>query len=128
MEFAYLAQELQKIGVVYIHLVDHASMGAPALPAETVATIRRLFPNTLILSGGYVDTARAEEALHHGADLVAFGRPFISNPDLVERLRQGAALAPYNPDTFYAPGPNGFADGYLDYPTLNGQPAAVAAV
>ncbi|WP_426061178.1 alkene reductase [Hymenobacter sp. B1770] len=117
--YAYLAEELQKIGLVYVHLVDHSSMGAPAVPAETVDTIRRLFTNTLILSGGY-DAESAEEALQSGrADLVAFGKPFISNPDLVERLKTGAPLAPLNPDTLYTPGP----EGYIDYPTADGQPA-----
>ena len=118
--YAYLAEELQKIGLVYLHLVDHSSMGAPAVPAETVATIRRLFTNTLILSGGYNTVERAEEALQSGrADLIAIGRPFISNPDLVERLKTGAALAELDPNTLYMPGP----EGYTDYPTSDGQPA-----
>jgi len=118
--YAYLAEELQKIGLVYMHLVDHSSMGAPAVPAETVTTIRRLFTNTLILSGGYTTVERAEEALQSSrADLVAFGKPFISNPDLVERLKTGAALAAYDVNTFYAAGP----EGYTDYPTADGQPA-----
>ena len=51
--YAYLAEELQKIGLVYLHLVDHASMGAPAVPAKTVEIIREKFTNKLILSGGY---------------------------------------------------------------------------
>jgi len=122
--YAYLAEELQKIGVVYLHLVDHQSMGAPAVPAETVVTIRQKFTSTLILSGGYDTVARAEEALESGrADLVAFGRPFIANPDLVERLQHNLPLAQPDPATFYAPGPNGLADGYTDYPTADGQPA-----
>ena len=117
--YAYLAAELQKIGLVYVHLVDHSSMGAPAVPAETVATIRRLFTGTLILSGGYT-AERAEEALQSGrADLVAFGKPFISNPDLVERMKTGAALTPLDPNTLYTPGPG----GYTDYPLADGQPA-----
>ena len=122
--YAYLAEELQKIGVVYLHLVDHQSMGAPAVPAATVATIREKFTNTLILSGGYTTLAQIDEALDSGrADLVAIGRPFISNPDLVERLKAGQPLAEADQATFYAPGPGGFADGYTDYPTADGQPA-----
>ncbi|OGX83989.1 alkene reductase [Hymenobacter lapidarius] len=118
--YAYLAEELQKIGLVYVHLVDHSSMGAPAVPAETVATIRKKFTNTLILSGGYTTVERIEEALQSGhADLVAIGKPFISNPDLVERLKTGAPLAPLDPDTLYTPGP----EGYTNYPTADGQPA-----
>ena len=122
--YAYLAEELQKIGVVYLHLVDHQSMGAPAVPAATVATIREKFTNTLILSGGYTTLAQIDEALDSGrADLVAIGRPYISNPDLVERLKAGQPLAEADQATFYAPGPGGFADGYTDYPTADGQPA-----
>jgi len=122
--YAYLAEELQKIGVVYLHLVDHQSMGAPAVPAATVATVREKFTNTLILSGGYTTLAQIDEALDSGrADLVAIGRPFISNPDLVERLKAGQPLAEADQATFYAPGPGGFADGYTDYPTADGQPA-----
>ena len=121
--YAYLAEELQKIGLVYLHLVDHASMGAPAVPAKTVEIIREKFTNKLILSGGYSTVERIEAALSGQADLVAIGRPFISNPDLVERLQKGLPLAESDPATYYAPGPNGFADGYTDYPVADGQPA-----
>ncbi len=121
--YAYLAEELQKIGLVYLHLVDHASMGAPAVPAATVDIIRAKFTNTLILSGGYTTVAQIDAALNGRADLVALGRPFISNPDLVERLEKGLPLAESDQATYYAPGPNGFADGYTDYPTADGQPA-----
>ena len=122
--YAYLAEELQKIGLVYVHLVDHEAMGAPAVPHATVDLIRQKFTNTLILSGGYNTVAAIDEALASGrADLVAIGRPFISNPDLVERLKNGQPLAAPDQATFYAPGPGGFADGYTDYPTADGQPA-----
>ena len=117
--YVYLAQELQKLNLVYLHLVDHESMGAPAVPAATVRAIREKFTNSIILSGGYDTAEEVEAALVSGrADLVAVGRPFISNPDLVARLRTGAALAPYDPATFYAPGPEGFQQGYTDYPAL----------
>ncbi|MDB5271094.1 MAG: alkene reductase [Hymenobacter sp.] len=121
--YAYLAEELQKIGVVYLHLVDHQSMGAPAVPAQVVPLVRAKFTNTLILSGGYTTVAQIDTALAGPADLVAIGRPFISNPDLVERLEKGLPLAESDQATYYAPGPNGFADGYTDYPTADGQPA-----
>ncbi len=115
--YAYLADELQKIGIVYIHLVNHQSMGGPAVSAKTVDTIRSKFTNTLILSGGLHTLAAIDDALDNGhADLVAVGRPFIANPDFVERLKEGTPLAAPDPATFYAPGPNGFADGYTDYP------------
>jgi N-ethylmaleimide reductase len=121
--YAYLAEELQKVGVVYLHLVDNESLGAPAVPAEVVPLVRKKFTNTLILSGGYTTVAQIDAALAGNADLVAIGRPFISNPDLVERLEKGLPLAESDQATYYAPGPNGFADGYTDYPTADGQPA-----
>ncbi len=122
--YAYLAEELQKIGIVYLHLVDHASMGAPAVSPATVETVRAKFTNTLILSGGYNTVAAIDEALTSGqADLVAIGRPFLGNPDLVERLKNDQPLADFDPATLYAPGPNGFADGYTTYPTADGKPA-----
>ena len=121
--YAYLAEELQKIGVVYLHLVDNEALGAPAVPADVVPLVRQKFTNTLILSGGYTTVAQLDAALAGNADLVAIGRPFISNPDLVERLQKGLPLAASDQATYYAPGPHGFADGYTDYPTANGQPA-----
>ena len=122
--YAYLAEELQKIGIVYLHLVDHQSMGAPALPAEIVPLIREKFTNTLILSGGYNTVSQIDAALDSGrADLVAIGRPFISNPDLVERLKADLPLVESDQATYYAPGPGGLADGYIDYPMADGQPA-----
>ena len=68
-----------------------------------------------MVNNGY-DRALAEAALANGADIVAFGRPFISNPDLVERLKQNAPLNELNRDTLYGGG----AKGYTDYPTLAG--------
>jgi N-ethylmaleimide reductase len=115
--YAYLAEELQKIGVLYVHVVNHESMGGPAVPAQTVATIRGKFTNTLILSGGLHTVDAINNALNAGhADLVAIGRPFIANPDLVLRLKAGIPLAALDPATLYAPGPKGFAQGYTDYP------------
>lgn len=112
--YQHIAEQLNAIGVVYVHLVDHQAMGAPAVPAEVVNRIRTGFTGTLILSGGY-DAARAEADLERGkGDLIAFGRPFIANPDLVERLKTGAAQNQPDYDTFYTPG----IKGYTDYPVL----------
>jgi N-ethylmaleimide reductase len=113
-DYAYLAERLNARGLVYIHLVDHSPMGAPAVPDSIKATFRKLFKGALILSGGY-DAARAEEDLAAGkCDLVAFGRPFLANPDLIARWQAGEALNTPDADTFYTPG----AKGYTDYPTL----------
>ena len=115
--YAYLAEELQKIGVVYVHLVNHEKMGGAPLPKATKDAVRTRFTNTLILSGGY-DTVEAIDAALEtgGADLVAIGRPFVSNPDLVERLKTGKPLAPLDPATLYSPGKDGLHAGYTDYP------------
>ena len=113
-DYTFLAQELDAAGLVYIHLVDHASMGAPPVPDSMKATFRRMFKRTLILSGGY-DAARAERDLAAGrCDLIAVGRPLLANPDLVTRWRLGAALNAPDDSTFYTPG----SKGYTDYPEL----------
>lgn len=112
--YLHLATELSKLGLAYLHLVDHSAMGAPPVPEALKAALRTAFKGTLILSGGY-DRARAEQDVAAGkGDLVAFGRPFIGNPDLVHRLQTGAALAEAHGDTFYTPG----EAGYTDYPFL----------
>ncbi len=112
--YKYLAGELNRIGIEYIHIVDHSAMGAPVVPAEIKSAVRKLFKNTLILSGGY-GLERAEADLQNGqGDLIAFGRPFINNPDLVERLRNEWPLSSdLKFDLFYTPGPK----GYTDYPS-----------
>lgn len=110
--FERLAIELNRIGLVYLHLVDHSSMGAPEVPAGIKRKIRAAFHGTLILSGGY-DRDRAEaDLVAKKGDLVAFGRPFISNPRLVTKLMAGTALLPADQSTLYTPGEK----GYTDYP------------
>jgi N-ethylmaleimide reductase len=85
-------------------------MGAPKVSDELKANIRKNFRGTLILSGGY-DRERAEADLSSEAgDLVAFGRAFISNPNLVEKLKAGIELTPANPDTFYTADEKGYTD------------------
>ena len=113
-DYTYLAQELNARGLAYIHLVDHSSMGAPTVPDTMKATFRKLFKGTLILSGGY-DAARAESDLvANKGNLIAVGKPFLANPDLVARWKTGAAVNAPDMSTFYTPGPK----GYTDYPTL----------
>ena len=113
-DYAFLAQRLDAAGLVYIHLVDHSSMGAPPVPDSMKTTFRHVFKRTLILSGGY-DAARAERDLAAGkCDLVAVGRPLLANPDLVTRWRLGTAMNTPDDSTFYTAGPR----GYTDYPAL----------
>ena len=115
-DYTYLAQKLNAAGLLYIHLVDHSSMGAPKVPDSVKAMFRSTFKRTLILSGGY-DAARAESDLAAGkCDLVAVGKPFLANPDLVARWKTHAAVNAPDMATFYTPGPK----GYTDYPALAG--------
>ena len=108
-----LVKELDAIGLAYIHLVDHSALGAPPVPQSLKDALRAAFSRTVILAGGF-SAATAEADLAAGrADLIAFGRPFISNPALVTKLRTVAELRAPDFGTFYTPGP----EGYLDYPT-----------
>lgn len=103
-----LAARLAALGLVYVHIVDHSAMGAPPVCADLKSAIRNRFGGACILSGGYT-AARAEADLQDDkGDLIAFGRPFIGNPDLVEKLRTGAPLREADPSLFYAPGPEGY--------------------
>jgi N-ethylmaleimide reductase len=115
--YVYLATELQAIGLVYVHLVNQADPALAANTARTASAVRGVFTNTLILNGNFHTVDAIDDVLASGrADLVAIGRPFLSNPDLVQRLRTDAPLAAPQPATFFSPGPGGFADGYTNYP------------
>ena len=113
-DYTYLAQQINARGLVYIHLVDHSSQGAPVVPDAIKEMFRREFKGKLILSGGY-DAARAESDLAAGkCDLIAVGRPILANPDLVARWKTGVVENAPDMDTFYTPGPK----GYTDYPAM----------
>lgn len=105
-----LIDELNALSLLYIHIVDHSAMGAPEVSPALKARIRAAFKGKYILSGGYdVVRANADLDAQHG-DLVAFGRPFISNPDLVAKLRFGQELVAPDFATFYTPGEKGYTD------------------
>ena len=113
-QYLALTQELSTLGLLYVHLLDHSAMGAPPVPAELKLRLRAAFGGLFILAGGF-DRASAEAALKAGeADLIAFARPFLANPDLVQRMRTDAPLNDADMATFYTPGPK----GYTDYPAL----------
>lgn len=111
--YNYLSEQLNILDIAYIHLVDHSSMGAPEVPIAIKKLIRNNFKNKLILCGGYKKET-AEKDLESGlADLIAFGRPFINNPDLVERMANNWPLSTdLKMDLFYSAG----NEGYTDYP------------
>lgn len=113
--FTAAAAALQEIGIAFLELreqKDFGNFGRTDVPRVS-PQIREVFTNPLVLNQEY-DFERATADLASGlADAIAFGRPYISNPDLVERLRDGVEIAPDNFKTWYSAGP----EGYTDYPT-----------
>ncbi len=117
-QYTELASGLGKLGLAYLHLVDQSALGMAKPLKKTTDAVRNSFRaaggGALILSGGY-DRERAETDLQSGdADLIAFGRPYIANPDLEKRLESESGLNAYDETTFY------MADekGYVDYPFM----------
>lgn len=103
---------LQDCGLAYIHLVEADWGDAPEVPEDFRQALRARFTQPIIVAGNY-DKARAEWVLSNGyADFVAFGRPFIANPDLPARLRENLPLAQLNGKTLFGGG----EQGYTDYP------------
>lgn len=108
--YVYLASELKKINLVYLHLVDHSGMGSPEVPMEVKNKIRKAFSGTIILCGGY-DKEKAEKDLTMGnTDLVGFGKPFIANADLVERIENNWDLNQPDFNSFYTADEKGYTD------------------
>ncbi|KAI8475127.1 MAG: putative 12-oxophytodienoic acid reductase [Monoraphidium minutum] len=119
--YGYVVKGLNKYGLAYVHMVEPRVLGnADVEPAEgqSLTAFREAFDGPFISAGGFKrDTAVAAVA-GHDADMVAFGRWFISNPDLVLRLKLGAPLTAYNRDAFYS---QDMVTGYTDYPTLTAE-------
>jgi N-ethylmaleimide reductase len=114
--YSYLAKKLNNLGVLYIHLVDPNITGAEELPVEIKSIIRNKFEHTLIFSGKYTMQSAEEEIESGFANLIAFGRPFINNPDLVQRFTNGWQLSKeIDMSTFYSTG----GKGYTDYPVYS---------
>ncbi len=112
--FTAVAAALNKIGIGFLELreqKDFGNFGKTDVPVVS-PDIRKIFKGPLVLNQEY-DRARADADLASGvADAISFGRPYISNPDLVARLRDGKDIAPDNYRTWYSDGP----EGYIDYP------------
>ena len=110
--FPAAAAALDALGIAFLELREpgpEGTFGRTDVPKQSPA-IRAAFSGPLILNSDYT-AALAEDALASGvADAIAFGRPFIGNPDLVERIRTGAAWAADNPQTWYSSGPEGYTD------------------
>ncbi|MEJ2212715.1 MAG: alkene reductase [Gammaproteobacteria bacterium] len=111
--FVYLAKKLHKMGVVYLHINDQTTFELPGIPEGMIEKIREVFPGTIILCGGY-NKELADQALDSGlADLIAFGVPYLANPDLPARMKNGWPLNDADRETFYG----GAEKGFTDYPT-----------
>lgn len=110
--FLYLADALNRRGIAYLHINDQATFGMPAIPEGLIPKIRAAFHGPIILCGGY-DASRAKQAIDDGlAELIAFGVPYLANPDLPARLENGWPLNEPDRETFYGGG----EAGYTDYP------------
>ncbi len=120
--FAYVAAELDRIGIAFLHLRESRTTGSfrPSDQPRLSPVIRQHYKGVLILNGEYTPEEAEATVAAGKADAIAFGRPFISNPDLVERIRIGAPLAAGDPATFYAGGD----EGYIDYPRFSEAEAA----
>ncbi|KAL7276763.1 hypothetical protein RUND412_000228 [Rhizina undulata] len=136
-QFSYVVSEYEKRSLAFVHLVEprndlattddvkltrlKAQAKAKGIPEDEVLTLkgfRRLLKNTPLIINGSYDDKNVFAAVDNGeAEAIAYGRYFISNPDLPERLRKGYPLAKYDRSTFFAPGP----EGYIDYPTYEEQ-------
>jgi N-ethylmaleimide reductase len=117
--FGAAIDQLNGMGLAYLHLVEGQTGGARAQGSD-LAALRARWDGVYMANNGY-DRQMAIAAVERGAaDLVAFGRPYIANPDLAERLAQDAELNTPDPDTFYGGG----REGYTDYPFLDAEKAA----
>ena len=114
--FTAAAAALQDIGIAFLELREvkpYGNFGRTEVPRVS-PDIRKVFTGPLVLNQEYTRELADEDLASGLADAISFGRPYISNPDLVEKLREGAELTPDNYRTWYSPGP----EGYTDYPVL----------
>jgi len=132
--YGFLVSALSEYGLAYLHIIEARASGlgrTDVMKTDAVnnaATFGHLFQGPILSAGGYIPETAASAINLGYADAIAFGRLFISNPDLVERIRTHEALNPYDRATFYGGG----AHGYTDYPALQGSfaqsPVAVEAL
>lgn len=117
--FGYAAEQLNRFNLAFLHviepLVDDHMMSPPPGATRVAGLLRRTFKGPFILNGGITREVGDQLIADGAADAVAFGVPYIANPDLVERFRRNAPLAQADRATFYG----GDEKGYLDYPALN---------
>jgi N-ethylmaleimide reductase len=107
--------KLNALGLAFIHVIEGATGGPRDVAPFDYGALRSAFRGAYVANNGYTRELAVETLRANKADLIAFGRPFIANPDLVERLRLGAPLNEADRNTFYG----GDARGYTDYPRLD---------
>ena len=119
--YSHLVKELDKLGLAYLHLIEPRASGAGQRDVDhknvpsAAELFRPMWHGVLIAAGNFNGESAHAIVAKGDADAIAFGRYFIANPDLPERLRLGAELNPYNRTTFYGGGP----EGYTDYPAMD---------
>ncbi|MDR3466281.1 MAG: alkene reductase [Xanthobacteraceae bacterium] len=112
--FDHIVDKLNALKLVYIHVIEGSTGGPRDYAPFDYASLRKRFKGAYIANNAYTYDLATEVLAADAADLIAFGKPYISNPDLVERLKKGAPLNEPDKATFYGGG----AKGYTDYPTL----------
>jgi N-ethylmaleimide reductase len=123
--FGHVVARLDSLKIAYLHVADTDVMGGAAPNMDAMLPfIRPRFRGPLMLNGAFSPERAAEAVATSDADLVAFGRMYLANPDLPERIRQGGPYNEPNPATFYGGG----AEGYTDYPALGGNRAPLKVV
>ena len=115
-QYDYIAERLDVLNIAFLHVVEGATGGPRDVAEFDYDALRHRFKQVYLANNGYNLELATTRLNADKADLFAFGRSFISNPDLVERLKTGAPLAQPNPATLYGGG----AAGYTDYPTISG--------
>ena len=124
--FSYATEQLNRFGLAYLHIIEPRIKGSYEVEGETepVASkqLRKIFKGVIISAGGFLPDTASQIIENGDADLVAFGRYFISNPDLVERIREGLPLNDYDRESFYG----GDERGYTDYPFYANQQKQVS--
>ncbi len=112
--YGELVDKLSALGIAYLHCIEGQTPVGPANRPLDFQTLRHAFRGAYIANGGYNRSLAIDTIAKGEADMIAFGRPFIGNPDLVERLRRDAEIVNASTETYYGGG----AKGYTDFPTL----------
>jgi N-ethylmaleimide reductase len=115
--YNYLVNKLNQFNLAYLHVVEALGFGEKPTDEFDFNALRKIFNGAYMANGGYTGETAEQSLNNDRSDFIAFGTPFISNPDLPERIKQGAELTQADPNTFYGGG----AEGYTDYPRLSEQ-------